>query len=141
MDDHGTIWNRLDEHGNHLHELRTRVSDLASRQSAYDADVRAMKLQMTDMRENLIAAENKHGTRHEEVMRRLSELAAAKAAGAAVREYRRGLFADVAKWVAVAVTVLIAIGLIGKSAEAMAVNFGHKSIYMDAPKKRGEVMQ
>ena len=118
MDDHSTIWRRLDEHGEHLHELRTRVGDIVTRHAAYDADMRALRAQLTDMRDRQLVLENQGAERHSELMRRLDSLAAHKSGVDAVKEYKR----EILKWAVGIVGILVALGFLGKSADAALPN-------------------
>ena len=118
MDEHSKIWRRLDEHGEHIHDLRTRVGDIATRHAAYDADVRALRAQLTDMRDRQLILENQGAERHAELMRRLDSLAAHKSGVDAVKEYKR----DALKWAVGIVGILVALGFLGRSVEAAIPN-------------------
>ena len=118
MDDHSTIWRRLDEHGEHLHELRTRVGDMATRHAAYDADMRSLRAQLTDMRDRQLVLENQGAERHAEIMRRLDSLASYKSGVDAVKEYKR----EALKWAVGIVGILVALGFLGRSVEAAIPN-------------------
>ena len=118
MDDHSTIWRQLNEHGEHLHELRARVGDMATRHAAYDADMRSLRAQLTDMRDRQLALENQGAERHAEIMRRLDSLASYKSGVDAVKEYKK----DMLKWAVGIVGILVALGFLGKSVEAAIPN-------------------
>jgi hypothetical protein len=108
----GAIWRRLDEHGEQIGDIRRHISDLATRDATRQADIRAMAMQIDLMRDAIRDQATESAARHGELMRRLDTLAAARVASDAVRDYKTQSRSEAAKWIAIIVTILIALGII-----------------------------
>lgn len=117
-DQDGAIWRRLDDHGEQIGNLRRDVVELATRDATRQADIRAMAMQIDLMRDTLRDQSTENAARHGELMRRLDGLATARTAAEAVQTYKAQSRSEAAKWVAIIVTILIAVGVISEKSKA-----------------------